>query len=589
MSYQVQTRFREALPETFAEELLSYQMQDRPVHHISLLKERARKDIATLEQHLRAQGYFSAQVQYIFQTTPQGIVLLFDVQPGDAFILEEIQLLEVNTREPLPLLVPLTRRFANQRNTLALLTQIEQKALNRLKKKGFPMAELKNKELIVDHTQKKTKFQCLIETGPRVFFGPVTFVGADALPATFLRNRVTFREGSLFDAREIEATRQALIATKLFSSVKIEVAQKADKHSLIPIKIKVGMIPTHLLSLGGRFSTYKAAAGQDWWRGIKGKVSLTKFNPFGCGDQMRVSLSGSPPTYTNLHGEGATRYNFAVSGDLMEPDVFSAGYTLITRGTFLQETTIGFFRYGFTAETFLDIPLKTILRFTIGPTIESFRVEGRGVHLYNLVGFSSEMVLDTTDNALNPKRGICLSLGLHPQGGSIMQPDKSTQRGLCLIKERLSVYCPLDRSGNYVIAGWTHLRQVLWQKFEHIPTDKRLYAGGNHSVRGYALQYAGPLDAAQQHPVGGRSVWEGGGELRLRLVGQLSGIFFIESAKVSQSLFPKLAHDWFTGLGLGFCYLTEIGPLRVDIARPLRIRPKIDAKLQLMISIGQTL
>ncbi|MDR2412281.1 MAG: BamA/TamA family outer membrane protein, partial [Holosporales bacterium] len=581
--------FRGALSETFAEELLSYQMQDRPVHHISLLRERAQKDIAILEQHLRAQGYFSAQVQYTLQTTPQGLVLLFDVQPGDAFILEEIQLLEANTQEFLPLLVSLTRKFANRRNTLALLTQIEQKALGRLKKKGFPMATLKNKELIVDHTQKKTKFQCLIDPGPRVFFGPITFVGADTLPTIFLRNRVTFQEGALFDAREIEATRQALIATKLFSSVKIEVAQRADKHSLLPVKIRVRMVPSHLLSLGGLFSTYKAAADRDWWRCIKGKVSLTKFNPFRCGDQMRVSLSGSPPTYTSLHGEGTTRYNFAVEGDLMEPDVFSAGYTLITRGTFLQETTIGFFRYGFAAEALLDIPLKTILRFTIGPTIESFRVEGQGVHLYNLVGFSSEVVLDTTDSVLNPKKGIHLSLELHPQGGSIMQPDKSTQRGLCLTKGRFLVYCPFDQAGNYVIAGWANLRQVLWQKFTHIPTDKRLYAGGNHSVRGYALQYAGPLDAAQQHPIGGRSVLEGGGELRLHLVGQLFGAFFIESAKVSQGFFPSLAHGWFTGLGLGFCYLTEMGPLRVDIARPLRIRPKIDAKCQVMISIGQAL
>ncbi|MDR1267646.1 MAG: BamA/TamA family outer membrane protein [Holosporales bacterium] len=587
ISYQVQPLFRGALPESFVKELLSYQKQDRPVLHSTLLRERARKDTELIEQHLRAQGYFKALVRPILKKEEDHLLLLFDVQPGPVFLLEEVEFLDKQTQTPIPLLKKIAPKAVGRAGTLALLSDMEQKAVAKLKSHGFPLAEVVDKELIVDHTTQKMVFRCVLDPGPRVFFGPVRFVGAESVPTTFLRNRMTFREGELFDTRKVDSTRQALLATRLFSSVKIVLPQQADPNARLPITIKVKLVPSHLLSFGAHFSTYEIAANQNWWHGLKGCVSITQFNPLNRGDQMRMSVSGSPPGYTNLRGGGA-HYNFAIENDWIEPDIFLVGHTLMPRWAFLQESTIGFFRKGFMASAPWEIPVRPELRFVLGPTGEHFRVEERDTYTYTLVGISAECLLDTTENLLNPKNGVRASLTAHPQRGTILLPDQSERHGLCLIKERVSVYYALDAAGGYVLAGWTSLQQMLGQTFAHLPADKKLYAGGNHSVRGYAYQYAGPFDSEQQYPTGGCSVLEWGVEPRFLLSGNLFGSVFIEGAKVSQDFFPGKKDAWFTGVGLGLCYVTEMGPLRVDFARPLTLRSKIDAPLQFMISIGQS-
>jgi translocation and assembly module TamA len=179
-------------------------------------------------------------------------------------------------------------------------------------------------------------------------------------------------------------------------------------------------------------------------------------------------------------------------------------------------------------------------------------------------------------------------LSVHPQVGEIIQPDLKTKRGLFVTKCRLSTYYSLGVLKQYTIAGWIGMRQILGQAFSHIPADKKLYAGGNLSVRGFSYQYAGPFGKTQQYPTGGRSVLEWGIEPRISLTEDLSAVLFAEGAKVSQELFPLREDAWFTGIGLGFRYVTQMGPLRVDFATPLRRRRYIDSKLQVMISIGQS-
>jgi translocation and assembly module TamA len=583
--------FGGVLKESFAEELLSYQMQDRPVLHLALLEERARKDAALIEKKMRTMGYFKAHVRYFLIEQQGDIVLVFNTDPGPVFSVEKIQF-SANTPEGQPLLrfmqAPIFQKNIGHTTTFSALRELEQKAIQCLKSSGFPYAQVREKELIVNHNTCRTTFRCVFDTGPIAFFGEVTFTGVSDIPMDFLKNRVTFQPGEIFDERKIESTRQALISTRLFQSVKIEVAKNHDAHRRVPLTIKLKPVPAHLVSVGVHFSTFQTTeADENRLQGLKGQFAFTKFNCFGRGDCLQLLLSGSPPMHTRLNAQELARHNFVIEGELVEPDVFLPLHTLVSQFASIQETTSSFFRRGVAGSALWEAPVSVVIRFIVGPTVERFRVEERGRYTYTLMGMSGEMIRDTTDNPLDPKSGTRLSLAIHPQMGEIIQPDQCKKRGLLTIRGRLSTYYSLDASEKCTIAGWASIRQVLGQAFAHIPADKKLYAGGNHSVRGFAYQYAGPFDHEQQYPTGGRSVLEWGIEPRMSVTEDLSIALFAEGAKVSQELLSLREDAWFTGVGIGFRYMTQMGPLRIDFATPLKRRRYIDSKLQFMLSIGQ--
>ena len=142
------------------------------------------------------------------------------------------------------------------------------------------------------------------------------------------------------------------------------------------------------------------------------------------------------------------------------------------------------------------------------------------------------------------------------------------------------------RGGGLVAAFRAAAGSLAGSACAEIPADKRLYAGGGGSVRGYAFQHAGPLDASND-PIGGRSIVELGAELRLRLAGAFGVVPFVDAANVYEQVLPSFDGGLLWGAGLGLRYYSSAGPSRVDLAFPLNRRTSIDDIFQLYVSLGQ--
>jgi len=167
-----------------------------------------------------------------------------------------------------------------------------------------------------------------------------------------------------------------------------------------------------------------------------------------------------------------------------------------------------------------------------------------------------------------------------------------------------------------------------------IPLPERFFAGGTNSLRGFALNQAGPRDLITGSPLGGNSIFVNSLELRtpsplLPFVGDsLSFAFFHDAGNVfntpdemGRSLFrwhqpsPDLCRSQDTAsqcsfayisqaVGAGVRYRTPIGPIRVDIGYNLNptIYPAIVAgqdntsvfqsfatrRVNVFFSVGQT-
>lgn len=149
---------------------------------------------------------------------------------------------------------------------------------------------------------------------------------------------------------------------------------------------------------------------------------------------------------------------------------------------------------------------------------------------------------------------------------------------------RQSAYLSLTDS--VVLAGWVGAGTILGGDTDDIPAPLRFYAGGGGSIRGYAFQRAGPLDAGNR-PTGGRSLIEFGGEVRWRIMESFGIAPFLEAGTVSHSMVPDLSEPLFVGAGLGLRYYSPIGPVRLDVGVPLRRRRGIDDSFQVYVSLGQ--
>jgi translocation and assembly module TamA len=119
-----------------------------------------------------------------------------------------------------------------------------------------------------------------------------------------------------------------------------------------------------------------------------------------------------------------------------------------------------------------------------------------------------------------------------------------------------------------------------------IPANRRFYAGGGGSIRGYEYQKVGPLDAAGD-PIGGRSKIEVAAEVRVRVWGEIAVVPFIAGGQVYESVYPDFSDSVQWAAGLGLRYHTVVGPLRLDVAFPINRRDGIDDAFQIYISLGQ--
>ena len=86
-------------------------------------------------------------------------------------------------------------------------------------------------------------------------------------------------------------------------------------------------------------------------------------------------------------------------------------------------------------------------------------------------------------------------------------------------------------------------------------------------------------------PIGGRSLIETSIEGRWRIRDKYGAVLFVDAGEATKQELPRFS-DLRAGVGVGFRYFTQFGPLRLDIATPLDKRED-DDPVQVYISIGQ--
>ena len=112
------------------------------------------------------------------------------------------------------------------------------------------------------------------------------------------------------------------------------------------------------------------------------------------------------------------------------------------------------------------------------------------------------------------------------------------------------------------------------------------FTPGRGSVRGYAYNSLGPNHLVGA-VVGGRSLFEASGELRIKVTDTIGIVPFFDAGNAFASSFPDFSQPLYMAAGLGLRYYTSFGPIRLDVAFPFE-RPYNNTRpVAVYVSIGQ--
>jgi outer membrane protein insertion porin family len=229
-----------------------------------------------------------------------------------------------------------------------------------------------------------------------------------------------------------------------------------------------------------------------------------------------------------------------------------------------------------------------------------------------LSSFSSSIVSDSRDDALNPGRGRYLSANAQLAARAI-----GSEVGLVKSYLTAQVFRSLPRTNQIVFAASARLgtasgfardvarldedgNPVLDQdgqpavdSIKDLPASERFFAGGDTTVRGFALDQLGTPETIDQNgfPIGGNAVAILNAELRVPIVGGLGLVGFIDTGNVFARTSDLDVREFRSAGGFGVRYRSPVGPIRIDMGFKIRRRELVPGTLEspfaVHISLGQ--
>ncbi len=437
---------------------------------------------------------------------------------------------------------------------------------------GHPFARIDGKDVVADHATRKLNVTLLVAPGPVATFGRFTVEGADFLPPGFIEERIEIPPGTLYSPRRLAALRTRLLTYQAIASVRIREGDKLDRDGTLPITIEVRPRKPRYVGFSAKYSNTDGSSLNAFW----GHRNL-----FGGGETLRLDASvswfGQAPDAVPT----ADPFGYKVAAHFVKPGIFTPRDDLIADAAVLREVTNAYVREGVTALIGVRHRFDDTLNMQIGLDFENGQVEDSGGPRNDLVfGVPVEVNYDTSDNPLDPSKGIRASATVEP-----FAYLGESGAGPVMMKASIAAYHAFDEDKRFILAGRVAAGSLVGAgSIYDVPPQRRFYVGGGGSLRGYDYQSASPRDARGEI-IGGLSFFEASAEMRIRITDTIGIVPFVDMGSAFASEYPDFDMMKYS-VGLGLRYYTAIGPLRVDFAVPLNPGPE-DGDYGIYVSLGQ--
>ena len=480
-----------------------------------------------------------------------------------------------------------------------------------------------------------------ITEGHQVIVDHVLIVGNEQVDAETIRQELTIVSGNPLGLDDIAEIRRRLNALGMFRRLDIREFShgRVERRDLI---IEVEEAPATTLAYGGglevsqrlrRDASYaRGSAVERIELAPRGSLQIGRRNLWGKNRSINLFTRVSVRRKNHLAGgdffEPAQTLGFneyRVLGTYREPRSFGFGWDILVSTYVEQAIRPGFdlFSRGVAAQMIAGSgdATSTTIGYRLGANdtsnrqlnLEDSNIVDRLFPEVRLSSFRVSRLRDTRDDPFEPSRGTVIAAETELASraiGSAIGFSKTFLSG--------SIFKKLSQSSRFVFAAGSRLG-LAWgfpQTFQSnggdaaakvtrtlaLPLSERFFAGGDTTVRGYALDRLGepsrnPGGTIDQDgfPQGGNAMFIVNTELRVRLTGTLGLVTFLDAGNVYDEVRSFRLRRIRSGAGFGIRYSSPVGPIRVDLGFKLGERyffgdetsGKQEPLTALHISIGQ--
>ena len=395
------------------------------------------------------------------------------------------------------------------------------------------------------------------DSGPLYRFGAVEVTGLDHVDTESVRALQTFSTGDPLREQALLDYQDRLVKSALFDSVAIEMEPDPAQAGAMPVVVRVRERSRQQATLGLGVSDntgpritlehlHQRFLGFPWQ--AKSKLQLGRTD-----QQAAIDLTSHPlpGPYRNLLSASVGRTE--ASG---------------------LEVTGQRARVGRSKD---DARLERLYYLEWQRSHTRSQATGMTADDTSAVSGNYQWIWRQLDHPLLPTQGVSVSLDT-----ALGRSFATVQRGGVFgrVNGRLTHYATLGQ--NWYSTSRLQIGQVFSAAEVAVPYSLLFRTGGDDSVRGYAYQSLGPLDATGT-AVGGRVAVVGSVELARPILARMPALWgaaFLDAGNTAPdwtSLHPAL------GYGVGLRWRSPVGALRMDLAYGQQVR-----KVRLHFSVGIT-
>lgn len=578
----------------FSDALLREQLQLKSKHFLSFIygddkysREKLSADLETLRSYYLDRGYLRFNVdstQVSLSPDKSQVYIDINVTEGDLYKISDVRLagdLPVPEEELKGLLLA----RAGQTYSQKVVTLTSDILSRRLGRDGYLLADVQGVPEI-DDTTKTAKIVFYVNSNRVISVRRINFTGNMKTDDVVMRREMRQFEGAQASGEKIDLSKVRLQRLGFFSDVKIDKARVPGTTDQVDLNVDAKEQASGSIS---------ASVGFSQNAGLIFGANLSQTNFLGTGNRVSVGVNRS---------DLRDNYNVSFVDPYFTPDGISRGYNFYVRKTKFDNINVSNYStdaYGGNAS--LSYPIDETETISVSGGVDLTKIS-LGVSpsevVTDFVNKNSNEILTYTGsaawtrNTLNrgvfatagASQTVAVDLGLPGSDITYYKLSYNAQR-----------YVPL--TSTWITRFYTRLG--YGDGFNgQLPFYRNYFGGGFGSVRGYRDYTMGPRSASalnpnDYQPIGGNVQTEGGAELIFPIPfiedkSKFRTLAFFDAGNVfdsySQSQYKPSVSDIRYSVGVGFSWITPIGPLTFALAKALNSKTGDNTQF-FQFSLGQ--
>ncbi|MCC6863991.1 MAG: BamA/TamA family outer membrane protein [Rhodobacteraceae bacterium] len=533
----------------------------------------AQADYAQLLGTLYSAGHYSATIRILLDGREAANIAALDaprqinvieivIDPGPSFRFSHAKIAPLTAGTELP------PEFATGKIASSVTIHETTKAgVDGWRALGHAKADVAAQNITVDHKSAELSARINLAPGPKLRFGPLVVKGQKKMRIERIRAIAGLPTGETFDPKELELAANRLRRTGVFESVTLKEADGITPPNFLPITATIVEEKKRRYSLGSEISSLDGIDMTGYWM----HRNLLD-------DAERLKVYGE---MTNI-GAQSSGIDYKLGVTLDRPATFTPDTTLgiISEVGLINDSdyTENFATAGLTATQIFSPKLTAHTSLTFKYS------NGRdGVSDFQFRNLSIPVGVkwDRRDDQVSATKGYYINLEVKP----FLSFD-NTDSGVRLTWDARN-YKGFE-SNNFVLAGRIQGGAIYGSRLLATPRDELFYSGGGGTVRGQPYQSLGiNLLEIFDRPsrIGGTFFIGSQVEARVRITEKMGVVGFFDYGQIAINSFFNNFGKSHSGAGLGLRYDTGIGPIRLDVAKP--IGDNKDKNVQIYVGLRQ--